>query len=306
MVLHGVACALPTSCQAVGGNSAGKGVLVGILNGNPTPTRVVPDTYVLKGIDCPHFSHLLRGGPGRLGPRRRRDPQLHNRAHSGRPEQRAAQRSCLLHDDRLRGGGHQLHRRPVTPGASWRSSSNGRDRAFCGAGCRRVAVPRGGLPDRDDLRGRGCQVLRRGRRIPGHLDTHLRQLAGPRQGRAWHPGADRHRLYEPDQLPGGGRPRHSASLVVPIANGVPAATQAVPGAYRLFGAACRSAATVCEAVGVNSLLAAQERRGHHDGDPGQDHDHAVLRPAAPKVGTPVTFTASVAPASPNTSAPAGR
>ena len=51
--LNGVACSSASTCEAVGENSAGRGVVVTITNGTPGSAQVVSGTSALYGVACP-------------------------------------------------------------------------------------------------------------------------------------------------------------------------------------------------------------------------------------------------------------
>ena len=52
-VLNGVACASATTCEAVGVNSLGQGVVVPITNGTPGVAQVVSGAFELRSVACP-------------------------------------------------------------------------------------------------------------------------------------------------------------------------------------------------------------------------------------------------------------
>jgi peptidoglycan/xylan/chitin deacetylase (PgdA/CDA1 family) len=66
-MLSGTVCPTATTCEAVGENSLGQGVLVPIINGTPGGAQVVPGTANLRGVACQTATTCEAVGENSLG-----------------------------------------------------------------------------------------------------------------------------------------------------------------------------------------------------------------------------------------------
>ena len=302
--LHSVTCMTPTECGSVGTGSGGEGVYVPIKDGVPYPAVVAPGTASLASISCPSIYSCYAVGHdntyGVVVPLTLGRPGTAQRVAGTRGLYGVACPST----SRCQAVGAQSDVTGVWGVVA--SIINGTP----------VATPVGqnvnnliavACPTETTCQAVGYGYSEAEHRIQGVVVP----IADDAPGAAkWVAGTDfLQGIACTDtancQAVGVNYVGATGGHVVPVKNGVPGAGKVVPNVYELRGVACPSGGTLCQAVGSHTNTYSSGVVVTLMVTPAKTTTKLSFAPATPKVGSPVTFTASVAPASANTSVPTG-